>query len=89
MDFMNTIYTLLLAVGLWMAFGSLQQLRDAKNKDGCCTTGDGCGLGFFDNITYWTVMLLAVSFTAMLLYAGYDEFERRGGVAAAKAAIGR
>ena len=86
---MNTLYALLLAVGLWMAFGSLQQLRDAKNPDGCCNKGAGCGLGFFDNITYWTVMLLAISFTAIVLYAGYEEFERRGGVTAARAAIGR
>lgn len=90
MALMNTLYALLLAVGLWMAFGSLQQLRDAKDaKHGCCTTGAGCGMGFFDHITYWTVMLLAISFTAIVLYAGYEEFSRRGGISAARAALGR
>jgi len=88
MALMNTLYTLLLAVGLWMAFGSLQQLRDAKDpKNGCCMTQ--CGAGLFDHITYWTVMLLAISFTAIVLYAGYEEFSRRGGVGVARAVLGR
>ncbi len=88
MTLMNTLYTLLLAVGLWMAFGSLQQLKDANDPNkGCCNSQ--CGEGLFDHITYWTVMLLAISFTCIVLWRGFEEFERRGGVTAARAAIGR
>ena len=89
MALMNTLYAVVLAVGLWMAFGSLQQLRDAKDgTHGCCGHGAGCGKGVFDNITYWTVLALALSFTLIVLYAAFEEFNRRGGVGGARAALG-
>lgn len=77
----GTIYALALAVGLWMAFGSLNELHNANSTGGCCKTQ--CGDGFFDKITWWVVLLLSISFTLIVLYSGFEEFVARGGGGAA------
>ena len=83
----GTMYSLALAVGLWMAFGSLNELHNANSSGGCCSSK--CGDGFFDKITWWVVLILAISFTMMVLYAGYEEFMKRGGGAAASGLLAK
>lgn len=81
----GTMYALALAVGLWMAFGSINELHNANKTGGCCS--GKCGDGFFDKLTWWVTLLLALSFTMMVLYAGYEEFTKRGGQAMASRAL--
>ena len=81
-----TMYSLALAIGLWMAFGSVNELHNANNSGGCC--GSKCGEGFFDKITWWVTLLLAISFTLMVLYHGYEEMNKRGGLAAVRSRVG-
>ena len=73
---MNHLYVLGIMLALWVGFGSLNQLKNANKDGGCCATG-GCSSGFFDNISYWSVLLLAISFTLMFAYGMFNEVKGR------------
>lgn len=82
-DVMNHVYVLCIMVALWIGFGSLNQLKNANKDGGCCKSG-GCSSGFFDNVSYWSVLLLAISFTLLFSYGMFKEVTSRMSGRAAK-----
>jgi hypothetical protein len=60
----SRFYLLIAAIVSWVVFGSLQQLKMAKN--GCCNSE--CGTGNLDKVSWWSVMLIGSLSTIILVW---------------------
>ena len=61
-------YIFVATVISWIVFGSMQQLKDAGNKDGCVSSSGGCGNGIFDRFSYWSTMIIGIVGTLILVW---------------------
>lgn len=63
----SRFYLLIAAVVSWVVFGSLQQLKMAKDKkSGCCNSE--CGTGNLDRVSWWSVVLVGSLSTIILVW---------------------
>tara|TARA_B110000858_G_C17666617_1_gene409878 strand:+ start:648 stop:929 length:282 start_codon:yes stop_codon:yes gene_type:complete len=69
---MNLFTLVLLATLSWVTFSVLNELASAKDGKGCCETKD-CGISFFDTISWWTNLIIAMVVTVYILVKVYQD----------------
>ncbi len=69
---MNLLTGIVAAIFAWVVFSSLNQLKIAGDKKGCC--GDGsCGKGRIDNLLFYSNLTIAVVLTLGVLFKVYEK----------------
>tara|TARA_B100000085_G_scaffold279786_1_gene303697 strand:- start:1867 stop:2208 length:342 start_codon:yes stop_codon:yes gene_type:complete len=70
---MNLFLALLLTTSIWLTFSALNELRSAKDGQGCCLTKD-CGQSMLDKGVWWGNLVIGVVFTIYILYEIYQRY---------------
>ena len=64
---MNLLTGIIATVFAWVVFSTLNQLKIAGDKGGCCRDGS-CGKGKIDNLLFYSNLTIAVVLTLGVLF---------------------
>ena len=64
---MNLLTALIATIFAWVVFASLNELKIAGDRQGCCIDGS-CGKGRIDNLLFYSNLTIAIVLTLGVLF---------------------